>query len=489
MTEEVDAAARRIRDAKPRVTVLGTCILDRWTSGDVHRVSREAPVPVIEMRKVQSTAGGAANTALNAAALGAQVRLLGVVGDDADGKRLRDVLRAGGVDVTGLVSAPGATTISKTRVIGNDQILARLDTAGVPRPSDAVVRRWVRTLGALRRDDTLIVCDYSREMLSDEFIAALAASRPRCRIIVDAHDLGRWRAVQPDIVTPSAEEVERLLGDELPGPDRAAAVGKLAGHILHAAGASSAVVTLDHDGAVSLPHDGGAPHRTVAHPAPESQATGAGDTFAAALAVAGAVGTRLAEAADFAQHAADVVIARTGTAVCRLGDLLPHARSPQHGVVDDVSLRERLDEERSLGKTIVFTNGCFDILHPGHTAYLEQARALGDVLVVGVNDDDSVRRLKGPERPINAVEDRARVLAALGCVDYVVVFSEDTPMRLLSLLRPHLYVKGGDYTPEMLDETPVVDAYGGEVRTLGYFPGHSTTALVDKLSHRVDGAG
>lgn len=480
MTANVDEIARRVRATHPRVTVLGASMLDRWVHGEVHRVSREAPVPVVEVRDAQESPGGAANTAVNLAALGARVRLLSVVGDDDEGRRLRRMVQDAGIDAAGLVAGEAAT-VCKTRIVGNEQVLVRMDSATLPIPAATVQDRWLREITTLGPDDTLLVCDYIPEMLPLGFLERLARKRPACRVIVDAHELARWRPLHPDIVTPNAHELERLLGQPLDEADRPAVVVEAAGQVLAAAAAASAVVTLDRDGAVSIDRAGDGTHVTRAHPAPESQAAGAGDTFAAALAVARAVDADLPDAADFAQRAADVVVSRPGTGACALSELVPPGA---RGVVDVDTLRRRLRAEREQGRTVVFTNGCFDILHPGHAAYLEQARALGDVLVVAVNDDDSVRRLKGPERPINAVGDRARMLTALGCVDYVISFAEDSPAALLSLLRPQIYVKGGDYTPEMLDETPVVRAYGGQVRTVGYFPDHSTTALVERLSHR-----
>lgn len=482
MTQDVGEIADRVQAARPCVTVLGAAILDRWVHGGVHRVSREAPVPVVELTDAHESPGGAANTAVNLASLGARVRLLTMIGDDEEGRRLRTMVQDAGIDVAGTIVGDAAT-VCKTRVVGNEQILVRMDTSATPVPSEAVQRRWLQELAALGGDDTLIVCDYIPDMLPAAFIARLARSRPACRIIVDAHDLARWRELRPDIVTPNAEELARLIGEPASGAERASVVAAHAEQILSAAGAASAVVTLDRDGAVSIGRSGGGIHATVAHPAPEAHAAGAGDTFAAALAVAHAVGADGADAADFAQRAADIVVGRPDTSTCGLGELIPADTRPR-GIVDATTLQRLLADDRDAGRTIVFTNGCFDILHPGHAAYLEQARALGDVLVVAVNDDDSVRRLKGPERPINPVHDRARMLVALACVDYVIAFAEDSPARLLSLLRPHVYVKGGDYTPEMLDETPVVRAYGGDVRTVGYFPDHSTTALVERLSHR-----
>ena len=218
-----------------------------------------------------------------------------------------------------------------------------------------------------------------------------------------------------------------------------------------------------------------------AHPVSERFASGAGDTFAAALMGALAVGADLQDAARLAQAAADVAVRRLGTSVCDADDLRAEVAAAPAAVLgfDDLVAVSRRD--RSAGRRLVFTNGCFDVLHRGHTAYLRQARALGDRLIVAVNGDDSVRRLKGPGRPVNGESDRAAVLAALECVDYVTVFHDDTPIPLIGAIRPDVYVKGGDYSPEMLEETPVVRANGGEVRTVDYVPDHSTTALLHRV--------
>jgi D-beta-D-heptose 7-phosphate kinase/D-beta-D-heptose 1-phosphate adenosyltransferase len=240
------------------------------------------------------------------------------------------------------------------------------------------------------------------------------------------------------------------------------------------------VTTLDGEGTL-LHRRGHRPFRTYAEPAPDHMSTGAGDTFTAAFALWLAAGGDPEEAADAAQAAAGVVVRRPGTATCTLHELLRATRHVEGPVQTPRALAKRIDEHRRRGRRIVFTNGCFDVLHRGHVTYLDQARRLGDVLVVAVNSDDSVARLKGPGRPINRCEDRMSVLAALNCVDYVTQFSEDTPERLLSMIRPDLYVKGGDYTPEMLPEAPLVRALGGEVRVLDYVPDRSTTAIVERI--------
>jgi rfaE bifunctional protein nucleotidyltransferase chain/domain len=249
----------------------------------------------------------------------------------------------------------------------------------------------------------------------------------------------------------------------------------LRARLLEAGGASGVVVTLDRDGTVVHSPEGTS--RTFARPAPESMANGAGDTFVAALTVALTCGEDLSEAARFAQLAADVVVRQPGTAVCT-AEALTASVTGGPRLLDADALVAALDRERRAGRRLVFTNGCFDVLHLGHTSYLKQAKQLGDLLVVALNDDESVRRLKGPGRPINRAADRAGVIAELACVDYVTVFPTDTPIPLLERIRPDVYAKGGDYTPEMLQETAVVTGYGGTVRIVDYVSPHSTSSIL-----------
>jgi rfaE bifunctional protein kinase chain/domain/rfaE bifunctional protein nucleotidyltransferase chain/domain len=486
MTPQLRQLPDLVRARPPRVTVVGDVILDRWLRGGVQRVSREAPVPVVEVGEPESCPGGAANTAVNLAAMGAEVELVTVLGDDPDGRELLRLLAEAGVGTSGALVRPGATTASKTRIVGADQIIVRVDQLSRPAPGPGVRSHVLAALEHAHPEGALVFCDYGAGLFDDELLELLASHRPPGgHRVVDAHDLQRWRAFQPDVVTPNAQETERLLGRPLgSGAERVAAVEAATREILSASGAGLAVVTLDRDGTAVL--DGGHPvHRTHAHPAPEHQASGAGDTFVAALAIALATGATPATGASWAQAAADVVVARPGTAVCSLNDLdeALGAREPTRAL-GLPELTEALAAERERGRRIVFTNGCFDVIHRGHTTHLRQAKQLGDVLVVALNDDASVSRLKGPERPVNPVGDRVAVLEALGCVDHVVVFGEDTPIALLTALRPDVYAKGGDYTPEMLAETEVVRGYGGEVRILDYIASHSTTGLVDRIRAR-----
>jgi rfaE bifunctional protein nucleotidyltransferase chain/domain len=287
-------------------------------------------------------------------------------------------------------------------------------------------------------------------------------------------------------VTPNAQETARLLGLRLPdGRGRVDMVTNHGKALLEATGARSVVVTLDKDGTVMLSADGGS-HRTWARPAAEKQASGAGDTFVAALTLARASGLPLTASLDLAQAAADVVVHQPGTSVCSTAQLSRHLESFVDTAIGAEELAVQVQAHRAQGQRIVLTNGCFDVLHSGHTRYLNQAKQLGDVLVVALNSDDSVRMLKGPGRPINAQADRAAVIAALSCVDYVTVFDSPTAIPLIRRLRPEIYAKGGDYTPEMLAETDTVEECGGRVAILDYVAERSTTAVVQRIR---DGAG
>ncbi|GAA2749042.1 PfkB family carbohydrate kinase [Amnibacterium kyonggiense] len=457
------------------IVVVGDLLLDRWISGTADRLSREAPAPVVRVRGREDAPGGAANTAMNLAALGAAVRLVGLVGDDEPGSALLALLEAAGVDVSGVVRGSGPTTV-KTRVSAAGQVLMRFDEGATADAADGdAVAAALR--GALPGSAAVLVCDYGMDAAGAAVRTALAEDRGAVPLVLDAHDLAPWAAVRPDVVTPNAGETERLLGRAL-GDDRVRSATEAGAELRQRTGAAAVIVTLDRDGTVV--HADGGPSRTLAKPAPDANANGAGDTFAAALVLALAAGMDVHRAARLGQLAADVVTRLPGTSVCTANDLTASLAGGAR-LLDERALVAALGVARAAGKRIVFTNGCFDVLHRGHTAYLKQARALGDLLVVAVNDDESTRRLKGPGRPVNPVADRAGVVAELACVDFITVFSTDTPIPLLETIAPDVYAKGGDYLPEMLAETPVVEANGGVVRILDYISPHSTSDLIARV--------
>ncbi|WP_394252302.1 PfkB family carbohydrate kinase [Arthrobacter pityocampae] len=480
-----------IADRAPSVTVVGDAMLDGWWSGTIERFCREAPAPVVDITHREYAAGGAANTAVNLAALGARVRMCGLIGDDDAGRRLHGILEDAGVDTTDLVQDPRVSTTTKYRILGGDQVMLRLDDTHDGLPQAAIAALAARIPDAVAGADAVIVCDYGSGALGGEVRDALARRTtldPGAVVVVDAHDTAAWSALHPDIVTPNAAETAQVLGTRLdPRTDRAAVVAARRADLLTATNAANVVVTLDRDGTVLLGADG-EEHRTYATPATEKQASGAGDTFVASLTAARAAGLPLTTSLDLAQAAAAVVVHRPGTSVCTTADLTAHLRQFADTALATDELLRTVAADRAAGKRIVLTNGCFDVLHRGHTRYLDQAKQLGDVLVVALNDDAGVRRLKGPDRPINPIADRAGIIASLSCVDYVTVFSTDTLVPLIEQLKPDIYAKGGDYTPQMLEETPAVEACGGRVSILDYVPERSTAEVVRRIRATPPGA-
>ncbi|KAB8196673.1 D-glycero-beta-D-manno-heptose 1-phosphate adenylyltransferase [Nonomuraea phyllanthi] len=457
--------------------VVGDVMLDSWLRCSAKRLAQEAPVPVMSLEATDEAPGGAANTAANLVALGARVRLIGAVGDDACGDKLVQSLRLLGVE-TCLVTVPGRRTAHKRRLVSGGQLTARYDEEDL----DVLPERAERELlGRLREAvpgaDVVVACDYGGGVFTAAVRRALAGLP---LLVVDAHAIAPWGECAPAAVLPNYAEVVRLLGDPDEPADRLAYLTARSDRLMELTRAGIVVTTLDGEGTL-LHRAGRPPYRTYARPAPQHMATGAGDTYTAAFALWLAGGASPEEAAEAGQAAAGVVVRRPGTAVCTRYELQRALRRHDGTVQTAERLAQLLDEHRRRGERVVFTNGCFDVLHRGHVTYLEQAGRLGDVLVVAVNSDASVARLKGPGRPLNPCEDRMSVLAALNDVDYVTEFDEDTPERLLRMIRPELYVKGGDYTPEMLPEAPLVRALGGEVRVLGYLPDRSTTAIIGRM--------
>jgi rfaE bifunctional protein nucleotidyltransferase chain/domain/rfaE bifunctional protein kinase chain/domain len=464
-----------------RVLVVGDALLDGWLTGDSQRLSREAPVPVVAVEHAEYTCGGAANTAANVAALGARAILVAPVGDDPDGFELRRCIESGGVDAW-LVEVPDRRTPAKRRLVAGDQIVVRMDEGDSgPIPDDSGSRlRGALDAAVSGGVDAVVVCDYGLGAVDDRVAGWLADRRADLPLlVVDAHDVGRWAQIRPDLVTPSFAEVTPLLGVAT-AADRAKLVAARRRKLYEKLSAQIVAVTLDVDGAVVL--ERGAPgYRTYAQPVPANRTAGAGDAYVAGFTLALATGAATAQAAEVAQLAATAATRRPGTAVCDAASLVEVAGGAEEREVDAPTLARLVEAHRAQGRRIVFTNGCFDVLHRGHVGYLNQAKREGDVLIVAVNSDDSVRRLKGPDRPVNPVGDRVAVLAALSCVDHVVVFDEDSPVELLEFVRPDVYVKGGDYRPEKIPEAPLVIRLGGVVRVLDHLPDHSTTQIIGRI--------
>jgi D-beta-D-heptose 7-phosphate kinase / D-beta-D-heptose 1-phosphate adenosyltransferase len=473
------------RFAGLNVLVIGEAMLDSYLEGTATRLAHEAPVPVVALDHRIDVPGGAANAAAGVAALGGSVTLLSVIGDDDEGRWLLCCLEERRVITDHMIVDHRRRTLAKQRVVAGGQILLRFDQ-GSTSPVDPATEEVLldRLTALVPHCDAVIVSDYAYGILTPRLIETLGrlqAQAPRL-LVVDARDLPAYRAAGVTVVKPNYQEAARLLGlPEVAGPrQRAAQIGLDAGRLLDLTGAQLAAVTMDEDGALFL--ERGAPvYRTFARPGSRSRSAGAGDTFVGALTLALAAGANTPTAAELASAAAAVVIEKERTATCTAAELGEYLWSGAKLIPDLARLSARIAYHRDQRRRIVFTNGCFDILHRGHITYLNRAKALGDVLVVGLNTDASVRRLKGPERPINPLEDRVQVLAALSCVDYIVPFGEDTPERLIRAVRPDLFVKGGDYTRETLPEADLVEALGGCVQILPYLEDRSTSEIVARI--------
>lgn len=465
---------------RSRVLLIGDVMLDRYWSGGTDRISPEAPVPVVGLKEFRDLPGGAANVALNVASLGTPCTLLGLTGGDDAGARLRAALDATSIDGR-LVTTAGSPTITKLRVLSRNQHLMRLDIEDGFADSDhaALVDAYRQALGEC---DLVVLSDYAKGTLGPVTAELIAAAKEAGRpVLVDPKgaDFARYRGA--DLITPNRGEFERVVGpcadDEVLEARARDLIGELdLGAIL---------VTRSEEGMSLVPRDGDAVH-LPAHRREVYDVTGAGDTVIGVMAAAIAAGFPAVDALVLANHAAAIVVGHLGAAQVTLDELhdaiTGEGRSADPGgVVAPDELVARLEAARRRGESIVFTNGCFDLLHVGHVRGLRAMRALGDRLVVGVNDDDSVRRLKGDTRPLVPLAERMELLAALDCVDYVVAFGEDTPAGLIERVQPDVLAKGGDYAPQDIVGHDTVTARGGRVVAIDYVDGRSTTELIGRI--------
>lgn len=465
---------------RARLLVAGDVMLDRYWTGPTSRISPEAPVQVVQISKDETRPGGAANVALNAAALGIKTHLLGVVGKDESATLLRDALTARKI-APDLVETAGRPTITKLRILSRNQQLIRLDfeeslsVAGAF-DRDAYLMRYRL---ALSDADVVILSDYGKGTLADvaELVKAARALNKPVLIDPKGSDYRPYRGAT--LLTPNMSEFEAVVGKCRDEAELVEKAEKLRAELDLAA----LLVTRSEHG-MTLIQPGHAPLHLPTAAREVFDVTGAGDTVIATLGAALAAGQDLAHACRLANIAAGIVVGKIGTATVSPAELQSALHASSHegdsGVLSEDLLLQRVAEAKARGETVVMTNGCFDLLHVGHVKYLEAARKLGDVLIVAVNSDDSVKRLKGESRPLNKCEDRMRMLASLKSVDWVVPFTEETPARLMGRVLPDLLVKGGDYQPEQVAGYEAVKANGGQTVILDFYNGYSTTKLIER---------
>ena len=473
------------------ILCVGDLMLDDFVYGEVARISPEAPAPVLAVKRNEVAIGGAGNVARNIASLGARCIFVGLIGDDAPGREVIARLQADPLIEPSLVVDPSRPTTRKVRFVSEHfsthLLRADWEQAG-PVDTDREGELLARALAALPRVGAVVLSDYAKGVLTPRIVGEIiaAATKAGIPVIVDpkAPDYSVYRGAT--VITPNRRELANATRREAIGD---AAIAEAAAELARMVASKAVVVTRSEEG-MSLYVEGKPPVHVPAHAAHVRDVSGPGDTVAAVLSVMLALGADYESAMRAANAGAAVVVEKPGTATVSVNELrhrlLPASTlaSEDKVVYDRAVLEERLAEWRRARLRIGFTNGCFDLLHRGHVKLMAEARARCDRLIVGLNSDASVRRLKGPERPIQDVASRADVLAALEAVDLVVVFEEDTPLELIRQVRPAVLVKGGDYTREKVVGHDIVEANGGEVVLVDLVPGHSTTSMVARSSGR-----
>jgi len=469
-----------------RVVVVGDVMLDAYLIGPIDRISPEAPVPVLEIEREEFKLGGAANVASCLAALDAQVVLCGVIGDDEHGRRLIDTLRQAGIESAGLVVDDGRPTTTKTRVVARQQQVVRLDHES-RRPLEGAVEAslMASVRAAIRDADAVVLSDYSKGALTTLICQAAIEAADGAPVVVDPKDLPWERFRGATVVKPNRREAEQFLGTKI-DDDSAAAGAAL--RLAEALAVDYALITRGGEG-MTLAARGISTNSAQTWPAQPRElvdVTGAGDVVAAALALALAAGCEVRRAAWLANVAAGVKVGKFGAAAVTAHEIASHsepANASARKVMTRAGAADLAARLRAQGRRVVFTNGCFDLLHMGHVTCLERSRQMGDALIVAVNSDASVRRLKGPTRPVQSELDRAQIIAAQACVDAVVMFDEDTPLELIRDLRPDVLTKGADYqSPANVVGADLVAGWGGHVELIDLVAGRSTTRLIDRAA-------
>jgi D-beta-D-heptose 7-phosphate kinase / D-beta-D-heptose 1-phosphate adenosyltransferase len=470
-----------------RVAVIGDLMLDRFYFGKASRISPEAPVPVVNVDRLEDLPGGAGNVAMNIASLGATCNLCGLTGHDEAASELKKRLHAVGVNCL-FHQTPDVGTIIKSRVISDHQQLIRLDFEKRFEPEQTVKMQGLADQ-MLDQAQVLVLSDYNKGTLAEPQFWINKAAQKNIQILVDpkGEDFSKYSGA--DLITPNMSEFEAVAGSVASEQELVSKAQALIAQ-LHI----KAILITRSEYGMTLIRENLPEFHLPAIAKEVADVTGAGDTVISTIAAALAAGADLEYAVTLANVAASVVVSKLGTSTVSGPELRSEYERHQGvhetdhsmaGAVTIEQLKIAVDQARQRGEKIVFTNGCFDILHAGHVTYLQQAKKLGDRLIVAINTDESVTKLKGEGRPINSAERRLTVLAGLADVDWVTCFPGDTPEALLRLIQPDVLVKGGDYDKKGVVGWEIVEGYGGEVKVMGLVENCSTTAIVNKINQKV----
>lgn len=470
---------------RTRTLVVGDLMLDEYVWGEVSRISPDAPVQVVDVHHRSHAIGGAGNVAHNLASAGADVSLAGAIGSDEAGATIRRLLMEARVGVEGVLAENGRVTTVKTRIVARGQHVLRLDHEVRTPPTAATRARLLEIVGkAMSSCTAIFVSDYAKGMVDRDLVRAIAAAASahpgaRTPLIVDPKSSDMSLYAGCTAITPNLREAESAARMPIHTDDDAREAAR---RIREVTGATWVLITRGEKGVVLSGPDGGL-EVIPARAREVYDVTGAGDTVLAYFGLGLATGMPARDAAELANLAAGIKIGKVGTAAVGPAEILAWQMGMRSSgkITGIAEAAVRIARERALGRTVVFTNGCFDLLHAGHIHLLEKARSFGDYLVVAVNSDASVKRLKGAGRPLVGEADRIRILAALDAVDLLILFDEDTPLAAIERIRPDVLVKGGDYTTETIVGHEIVLGHGGRVEVVPLMSGHSTSGLIDAI--------
>ena len=469
-----------------RVLTIGDIMLDRYIKGTVDRISPEAPIPVLHIKNEKVMLGGSGNVAANVAALGASGAIVSVLGDDGAGVEItRLVRKLGTIDFLS-ATVPGRATTIKSRFVAGTQQMMRADIEDAsPLDKNAENEIISRVKSVIKNFGAVVLSDYGKGVLSENVISQIVkmAAKAKVTVIADpkGRDYSRYRGV--DIITPNKKELSEATGMTVNSDDE---VIKAARSLIKSAGVGAVLATRSEKG-MTLVSAKGTPVHLKAESLDVYDVSGAGDTVVAVLALGIANGNSAEQAAKLANIAAGIVVGKSGTATATTSEMIHAIHKRELGVAEAKVMNAeemglRISSWRDAGLSVGFTNGCFDLLHPGHVSLLSEARAQCDRLVVGLNSDSSVKKLKGKDRPIQGETSRAQVLGAMSAVDGIVIFSEQTPLKLIKTFKPDVLIKGSDYSKDAVVGADVVEGYGGKVYLAKIKKGHSTTGTVKKMN-------
>lgn len=467
-----------------KILVVGDVMLDMYYKGDVRRISPEAPVPVFRKKTERSVLGGAANVAANLVAANQQASMMSIIGEDANGKILLDRFEEKNVSVDLLFRLQRSTTVKTRFLADNNQQIMRLDVEDTDAITTQECDMMLERLSSCISDfDLVLISDYLKGLLTKEFCQGVIkmAKRQNIPVVIDVKDPKYGKYYGATLLKPNLNELRLLTGKNVETDEDIIAASE---ELRTRNNCQYILTTLGSRGMILV--GDGEPYCVKSLAREVYDVSGAGDTTIAYLATCMANNIPIRKAVDIANYAAGIQVGKVGTSSVYLHEVRDFISNEDHGISHKILSAEEIGtfrKDNSL-KKIVFTNGCFDILHVGHKRYLQQAASLGDILIVGVNSDASVRRLKGPTRPVNNEQDRAEMLSALGFIDYVTIFDEDTPYELIKKIQPDVLVKGGDYKPDEVVGKDIVEARGGRLELISFVKGKSTTNIINKINRK-----